>query len=178
MRAIVPDDWGPDAACADVLGVGAARLPAEHRLEVETHPRPRTCWWGASYMTVRRRRPAQAGVRALRAGDPASGRGGRPARGPSGSRTPSWKSRSSRTSAAARSRSSSPTRPSSTTPCRMAPLNTDNPGFGVTASITAERRVFLLAGAGWYPDLVDGQRHLPAAAGESARGRSGRDGRR
>jgi hypothetical protein len=36
------------------------------------------------------------------------------------------------------------------------PLNTDNPGFGVTASISAAG-TFLLAGAGWYPDLVDGQ---------------------
>jgi hypothetical protein len=36
------------------------------------------------------------------------------------------------------------------------PLNTDNPGFGVTASIS-EAGIFLLPGAGWYPDLVDGQ---------------------
>ncbi len=36
------------------------------------------------------------------------------------------------------------------------PLNTDNPGFGVTASIS-EAGTFLLSGAGWYPDLVDGQ---------------------
>ena len=35
-------------------------------------------------------------------------------------------------------------------------LNTDNPGFGVTASIS-EAGTFLLSGAGWYPDLVDGQ---------------------
>ena len=35
------------------------------------------------------------------------------------------------------------------------PVNTDNPGFGVTGTITAEG-VFLLAGAGWYPDVVDG----------------------
>jgi aminopeptidase N len=36
------------------------------------------------------------------------------------------------------------------------PINTDNPGFGVTASIS-EAGTFLLSGAGWYPDLVDGQ---------------------
>jgi hypothetical protein len=41
-------------------------------------------------------------------------------------------------------------------PVPVHPLNTDNPGFGVTASIS-EAGVFLLAGAGWYPDLVDGQ---------------------
>ncbi len=34
------------------------------------------------------------------------------------------------------------------------PLNTDNPGFGVSGSITAAG-TFLLAGAGWYPDLED-----------------------
>jgi len=36
------------------------------------------------------------------------------------------------------------------------PLNTDNPGFGVTGSIS-EAGTFLLAGAGWYPDLVEGR---------------------
>jgi hypothetical protein len=36
------------------------------------------------------------------------------------------------------------------------PVNTDNPTFGVTASIS-EAGTFLLSGAGWYPDLVDGQ---------------------
>jgi hypothetical protein len=36
------------------------------------------------------------------------------------------------------------------------PLNTDNPGFGVTASIS-EAGTFLLSGAAWYPDLIDGQ---------------------
>jgi aminopeptidase N len=41
-------------------------------------------------------------------------------------------------------------------PVPVNPLNTDNPGFGVTASIT-EAGAFLLSGAGWYPDLVDGQ---------------------
>jgi hypothetical protein len=40
------------------------------------------------------------------------------------------------------------------------PVNTDNPGFGVTGSITAEG-VFLLAGAGWYPDVVDGLETYP-----------------
>jgi hypothetical protein len=38
----------------------------------------------------------------------------------------------------------------------LQPLNTDNPGFGVAASIS-EAGTFLLSGAGWYPDLVDGQ---------------------
>ncbi len=38
-------------------------------------------------------------------------------------------------------------------PVPVTPLNTDNPGFGVAAAITAEG-VFLLGGAGWYPDLV------------------------
>ena len=33
------------------------------------------------------------------------------------------------------------------------PINTDNPGFGVTATIS-EKGSFLLAGAGWYPELV------------------------
>jgi len=41
-------------------------------------------------------------------------------------------------------------------PVPVHPLNTDNPGFGVTASIS-EAGTFLLSGAGWYPDLVDGQ---------------------
>jgi hypothetical protein len=36
------------------------------------------------------------------------------------------------------------------------PINTDNPGFGVTATIS-QKGSFLLAGAGWYPELVDGQ---------------------
>ena len=45
-------------------------------------------------------------------------------------------------------------------PVPMAPLNTDNPGFGVTASITPTG-TFLLAGAGWYPDLVDGRDTFP-----------------
>jgi len=40
------------------------------------------------------------------------------------------------------------------------PLNTDNPGFGVTASITPTG-TFLLAGAGWYPDLIDGRDTFP-----------------
>ena len=34
------------------------------------------------------------------------------------------------------------------------PYNTDNPGFGVAGTISAAG-VFLLDGAGWYPDLVD-----------------------
>ncbi len=39
-------------------------------------------------------------------------------------------------------------------PVPATPLNTDNPGFGVAAAITSEG-VFLLGGAGWYPDLAD-----------------------
>jgi hypothetical protein len=45
-------------------------------------------------------------------------------------------------------------------PVPMTPLNTDNPGFGVTASITPTG-TFLLAGAGWYPDLVDSRDTFP-----------------
>ncbi len=45
-------------------------------------------------------------------------------------------------------------------PVPISPLNTDNPGFGVTASITPTG-TFLLAGAGWYPDLVDGRDAFP-----------------
>jgi Peptidase family M1 domain len=41
-----------------------------------------------------------------------------------------------------------------------ASLNTDNPGFGVTGSITPTG-TFLLAGAGWYPDLVDSRETFP-----------------
>jgi hypothetical protein len=39
-------------------------------------------------------------------------------------------------------------------PVPIQPLNTDNPGFGVSGSITAAG-TFLLPGAGWYPDLED-----------------------
>ena len=39
-------------------------------------------------------------------------------------------------------------------PVPMNPINMDNPGFGVTATIS-EKGSFLLAGAGWYPELVD-----------------------
>ncbi len=39
-------------------------------------------------------------------------------------------------------------------PVPVNPLNTDNPGFGVSGSITAAG-TFLLAGAGWYPELED-----------------------
>ncbi len=45
-------------------------------------------------------------------------------------------------------------------PVPTASLNTDNPGFGVTGSITPTG-TFLLAGAGWYPDLVDGRNTFP-----------------
>jgi hypothetical protein len=38
-------------------------------------------------------------------------------------------------------------------PLPVGPLNTDNPGYGVSASITPEG-VFLLGGAGWYPELA------------------------
>jgi hypothetical protein len=41
-------------------------------------------------------------------------------------------------------------------PVPVNPLNTDNPGFGVTG-VVSEAGTFLLAGAGWYPDLVDGR---------------------
>lgn len=34
------------------------------------------------------------------------------------------------------------------------PVNTDNPGFGVSASIS-DNGCFLLSGAGWYPELKD-----------------------
>jgi aminopeptidase N len=37
-------------------------------------------------------------------------------------------------------------------PVPAAPVNTDNPGYGVTATI-GEQGTFLLAGAGWYPHL-------------------------
>ena len=39
-------------------------------------------------------------------------------------------------------------------PVPVRPVNTDNPGFGVTGTIS-EMGSFLLAGAGWYPELVD-----------------------
>ena len=38
-------------------------------------------------------------------------------------------------------------------PVPVRPTNMDNPGFGVTATISDEG-TFLLAGAGWYPELV------------------------
>ena len=37
-------------------------------------------------------------------------------------------------------------------PVPVDPANVDNPGFGVTATIT-KQGVFLLSGAGWYPEL-------------------------
>ena len=37
-------------------------------------------------------------------------------------------------------------------PVPIRPVNTDNPGFGVSASIS-DRGSFLLSGAGWYPEL-------------------------
>ena len=39
-------------------------------------------------------------------------------------------------------------------PVPTRPANMDNPGFGVTATIS-EQGSFLLAGAGWYPELLD-----------------------
>jgi len=39
-------------------------------------------------------------------------------------------------------------------PVPTRPLNTDNPGYGVTGTISA-KGCFLLAGAGWYPELLD-----------------------
>jgi hypothetical protein len=41
-------------------------------------------------------------------------------------------------------------------PVPTRPVNMDNPGFGVTATIS-EQGSFLLAGAGWYPELLDSQ---------------------
>ena len=39
-------------------------------------------------------------------------------------------------------------------PVPVRPVNTDNPGYGVTGTISA-KGTFLLAGAGWYPELMD-----------------------
>ncbi len=41
-------------------------------------------------------------------------------------------------------------------PVPTRPVNMDNPGFGVTATIS-QQGSFLLAGAGWYPELLDSQ---------------------
>jgi hypothetical protein len=41
-------------------------------------------------------------------------------------------------------------------PVPLRPLNADNPGYGVTATIS-EKGSFLLAGAGWYPELTGSQ---------------------
>jgi hypothetical protein len=41
-------------------------------------------------------------------------------------------------------------------PVPVNPLNADNPGFGVSATIS-EHGSFLLAGSGWYPEWVGGQ---------------------
>ncbi|MDX1708947.1 MAG: M1 family aminopeptidase, partial [Desulfobacterales bacterium] len=40
-------------------------------------------------------------------------------------------------------------------PAPIRPVNADNPGYGVSATIS-ERGSFLLAGSGWYPRWVDG----------------------
>jgi hypothetical protein len=39
-------------------------------------------------------------------------------------------------------------------PVPIRPVNTDNPGFGVSATIS-ERGSYLSSGAGWYPELMD-----------------------
>jgi hypothetical protein len=41
-------------------------------------------------------------------------------------------------------------------PVPVRPVNTDNPGYGVTGTISP-KGTFLLAGAGWYPELVGSQ---------------------
>jgi len=41
-------------------------------------------------------------------------------------------------------------------PVPVRPLNADNPGFGISATIS-EHGSFLLAGSGWYPEWVGGQ---------------------
>jgi aminopeptidase N len=41
-------------------------------------------------------------------------------------------------------------------PVPVNPVNTDNPGYGVSATIS-DRGSFLLSGAGWYPDLMNAQ---------------------
>ena len=41
-------------------------------------------------------------------------------------------------------------------PIPYMPINTDNPGFGVIGAIS-EKGTFLLAGAGWYPEIVGSQ---------------------
>lgn len=41
-------------------------------------------------------------------------------------------------------------------PAPVQPVNTDNPGYGVTGTIT-NHGSFLLPGAGWYPELIGGQ---------------------
>ena len=41
-------------------------------------------------------------------------------------------------------------------PVPVRPVNADNPGYGVTATIS-EKGSFLLAGAGWYPQLAGSQ---------------------
>ena len=41
-------------------------------------------------------------------------------------------------------------------PVPVRPANADNPGYGVTATIS-EKGSFLLAGAGWYPELAGSQ---------------------
>jgi hypothetical protein len=41
-------------------------------------------------------------------------------------------------------------------PAPIRPLNADNPGYGVSATIS-ERGSFLLAGSGWYPQWSDGR---------------------
>ena len=44
-------------------------------------------------------------------------------------------------------------------PAPVRPVNTDNPGFGVSGTITASG-TFLLSGAGWYPRVADARQSL------------------
>ncbi len=53
-------------------------------------------------------------------------------------------------------------------PVPLAPANSDNPGYGVTASIS-EKGTFLLPGAGWYP-RVEGARAIYRLAVDAPRG--------
>ena len=62
-------------------------------------------------------------------------------------------------------------------PVPIRPVNTDNPGFGVSATIS-DRGSFLLSGAGWYPELMGARAvyhlsvHAPAGLIAVTAGRS------
>ena len=45
-------------------------------------------------------------------------------------------------------------------PVPVRPVNTDNPGYGVTGTISS-KGTFLLAGAGWYPELINSRATHP-----------------